>query len=1850
MVQTHTTRILLFAVSCLGANWAWSDGRIELFSPSGYAKDVRQVTVRFSDAMVALGDPQRSDPFAVDCGVPGTGRWIDERNWVYDFDYDVPGALRCRFSPRGDVRTLAGEQIQALPEYAFHTGGPAIVDSRPRRGARIDERQVFLLALDAVAETNSIREHARCRIIESGTVVPVDVIRGGERTEILDALLADAPYLVEEVVESATSHLPSPDDPDTRRALERVVMVRCRDPLPAGSDVQFIWGAGIAAPNGAATTREDSLSYAVRPEFEAHLACKRSYEGRCVAGVHIQFTALVNQQLASRLRLVDEAGDVIAGEMARASQSRGYEYASLEVRDNGPIDRIDFDQASVDQASYRAELLAPITDIDGRPLANASSFPATIRLGSLPPGASFTSAGESVRVVERSTGGEAPVLLRHVAGTLNGRWLRVAEDHDIVAWIRRVESAREEVNDEWHGSAFEQSIFEIDEPGTPFTLTLGPSDRPTRTVGVPLSGPGFHVVELGLPAAGGLPRRYVAGSVVVTNLAVHVHRGRESSLVWVTRLSDGQPVEAADVAVTDACTGRTVARTTTDADGIGSIPGAIAWSAPCADFRYLVSARKNGDLAITTFGSRSDLEPQPNLVVHAVLDRVLYQPGDTVSMKLVARLATSDGLVVPSGLATGEVLIRRRWNESQSVTVDFADDGTALASFDLPASAKLGWYTVRFANNGKEGWIGRFRVERFRVGSMRANIDLPTGPLVNPGSVPVTLSVQHLVGGGAASLPVSVRSTVRPWQYSWEYREPAEPRTTSATLDSNGQAHLAVPVPVLERKGVLDVEMDYQDANGQRKTVSNRIELWPAAIELRVQSDHTRPEDKRILVKAQGLDGTAAKGVPIEARIYHPRHNENRRLAGGFRTVVRLAESPLVARCSGQTDATGMLACDVPPEAPNNVFVEATGWDQDGNPTHTTELTGLWNYARPQWLEVDSERAFAVGETVPIAVDLPFAEATVLVTVQREGVLAAFVEHVKGPKAVVNVPVQRNYAPRVAVSVLAVRARVGPKPTQRLGTPQPEQPGSTPTDDAPFRHDRAYIRIAPDAHTLSVVVDPGRDTYRTRDLVQVRIAVADPAGRPRPDAEVALVAVDEGLLDLWPNETWDILRAMMAERYARIDTSTSLRLSVAPLHLWTPAIETVIVTGSYTRPSGFGANPTDEDPAPREHFDSLLLWHARLAMDDEGTAEAEIPLNDLLTSFRIVAVATAGDDLFGTGEATIRTTQDLIVHAGLPEVVREGDRFDAVFTVRNASDTTRRIDVTARAEGLPELRPKRLRLRGGQTREMSWPVTVPAGVDGMHWEVSAKGRLAADRIVVGQTVQPSVPVRVQQATLTQLAARRELPVKASDKALPNRGGIRVSLLPSLADNLASVREAMARYRYSCVEQVVSAAVVLGDEVSWSAAMESARSSQDDDGLLRFFPSAALRGSPVLTAYVLTIADAAGKTVPDDFRESMAEGLEGYLAGRIVRASAFRAADSQLRRLSALAALARYGGIERATLDGAEVNAETLPTSALLDWIDILARVLPEDERLSVAKDALRVRLNLQGTTMGFTTERRDRLWWLMVGPDSNAARAILSVLDDPNWQAEVPRMVRGLFGRQTRGRWQTTVANAWGTAAAGAFRAAFETEPVTGASTVRLGEVRQQAVWPSPGDADGADLPQPIELPWSSAQTLALAHHGMGSPYGIVEFRAAVPLTEPTERGYRILRRVDAVDRKDARRWSRGDVAQVVLEIDADADMTWVVVEDPLPPGAVVLGSGLGDDSSILRQTHVRGDRWPVFTERGFDSYRAYYHYVPKGRTTLRYNVRYNTAGTFQLPPSRVEAMYAPDMHAELPVRPVTIR
>ena len=292
-----------------------------------------------------------------------------------------------------------------------------------------------------------------------------------------------------------------------------------------------------------------------------------------------------------------------------------------------------------------------------------------------------------------------------------------------------------------------------------------------------------------------------------------------------------------------------------------------------------------------------------------------------------------------------------------------------------------------------------------------------------------------------------------------------------------------------------------------------------------------------------------------------------------------------------------------------------------------------------------------------------------------------------------------------------------------------------------------------------------------------------------------------------------------------------------------------------------------------------------------------------------------------------------------------------------------------------------------------------------------------------------------------------------------------------------------------------------------------------------------------------------------------------------------------------------------------------------------------------AAQILRSRLNFQGTTMGFSTERTDYLWWLMVSGDVNASRVLLSMLDQDKWREDVPRLVRGTLGRQQQGHWNTTVANAWGVLATQQFAAKFETEAVTGATVGKLEKQERKLDW-SKQEAGGS-----LMFAWpSTAASLSLQQDGTGKPWTTIQSLAAIPLKDPFSSGYRIKRTVSPVEQKSKGQWTRGDVMRVRLDVEAQSDMSWVVVNDPVPAGAAILGTGLGRDSQILASGEKKqGWVWPAFEERKFDSFRAYYRFVPKGKWSVEYTVRLNNAGEFVLPETRVEAMYAPEMFGESP-------
>ncbi|PHS23729.1 MAG: hypothetical protein COA84_10755 [Robiginitomaculum sp.] len=1893
---------LLFASSAQGAATA----RVEVFSPQGTIKNVRQVMVRFSSPMTSLGDPRQASPFDIACPAKGSGRWADDRNWVYDFDDDLPGGLRCAFTLKADTRNLDGQRVSGKKAYVFNTGGPAIADTSPYEGSRrIDENQIFFLGLDAPATTASIKNHSYCSVEGIGEQIPLSVLTGAERETAMQGLRVLG-YRYRKLLRDGKA--------PTKEREDVIAAVRCQRTLPASTQVSLVWGKGISAPSGLVTAHKEVLEFRTRPAFRAQFSCQRTNaEAPCLPmmDMRLNFTAPIPSAVAKNIVLV-------AADGTRQS-------ADLEHQKEAPtLSSIRFAAPFAPNTAFTIELPDGLIDDARRTLQNAERFPLSTHTDAFPPLIKFSS---HFGIIESRAGAALPVTVRNVEPVLLAKMktlpqqsipARVHRAKDVFAMLGWMNKARKA--GQWRGewtkdaagkSVFSnetgaQSIFAKDTPSQTFDIPRPEDGKAFEIIGIPLKKPGFYAVELKSQALGQalLGRdtpRYVATTALVTNMAVHFMWGREGSLVWVTALDSAKPVSGAEISIGDTCTKDILWNGTTGKDGTAkiaaSLPKPSGWGSCYGKTNHplVIAAAQNDDFSFTLTQWNDGIAPydfdidqggewQADMA-HTVFGRTLLRAGETVSMKHYVRRHTATGFAMPPDFSSkGKVQISHDGSgQSIEIPVEFDKSGSATSTYAIPKEARLGRYSVS-VKTGKD-WrdAGGFRVEEFRLPTMEAILQGPSTPLIGARTMALDVMVRYLSGGGASGLPIKMRTVVRPSPARFadynDYAFDAEPLNaqTSATgqgedegtrpitslipasLDNEGALRLQIKdLPAIETHSTLTTELEYRDANGQILTKATRFDLWPAAktIGIKTEGWAASLDNLKLNVIALNVDGSPAPGSAIEVKAFARKsYSYRKRLIGGFYSYENFTKiEPLGSGCSGKAGSTGKFTCTLKPGQSGEVILQAIIKDKDGQSAQAT--TSIWVAGKDDWWfsGTDGDRMdllienteYKGGDSAKVQVRSPFRVATALVTIEREGVIDSFVTRISGKTPVIKVPVKPEYAPNVYISVLAVRGRVSTWQSKLADfvrahdLPFVSRDGGEATAlidlaKPAYRLGLTNMRVGWQAHRLNVEVKPDKPVYRIRESASATIKISRANGEALPPgSELAIAVVDEALLQLSPNTSWDVLKAMMDERGLEVLTSTAQMQVIGKRHFGRKAVA-----------HGGGGGRQNA----RELFDTLLLWQGRVRVDENGMAKIDFPLNDSLSAFRVVAIAQNGLNLFGTGSASISTSQDVQILAGLPKLVRENDRFDAIFTIRNASDHDMTVLVGGSVAGLGPLVERELTIPAGQAREANWDVLVPFDVATLDWDlgVAEKDGRAEDAIKVSQRVKPAVPVRTFQASLRQLSTPWSLTIERPGDALPGRGGVDVHLQSTLGGDLVGVRKYMQRYPYRCFEQRTSIAISLDDDTRWETLMRSMSAYLDKDGLLKYFPSDYLRGSDTLTAYVLAIADEAGWSIPKNQREQLLDGLSAFVKGKIRRGSPLNTADQSVRKLAAIAALSRYKRANAQMLTSLSLDLNRLPTSAVLDVMGIAKRVSEVPNRralLAQAKQVLRARMNFQGTHMGFSTEASDNLWWLMISADTNAARALIGLVDAPLWRADMPRMARGLLGRQDNGHWRTTTGNAWGTLAMRHFSDKFEKTKVSGQSTARLGSKRQSQNW---GDNKALDF----ALPWGKgAEALSLAHNGTGAPWAFVTAKAAIPLREPFSSGYSITRTITPISQAKVGVWAVGDVARITLKIDAQADMTWVVINDPIPAGAQILGGGLGGDSALLSKGEKNeGWAWPVFEERRFDAYQVFYRYVPKGEFSLEYTVRLNTKGDFNLPPTRVEAMYAPEMFGETPIAPLSV-
>jgi len=367
-------------------------------------------------------------------------------------------------------------------------------------------------------------------------------------------------------------------------------------------------------------------------------------------------------------------------------------------------------------------------------------------------------------------------------------------------------------------------------------------------------------------------------------------------------------------------------------------------------------------------------------------------------------------------------------------------------------------------------------------------------------------------------------------------------------------------------------------------------------------------------------------------------------------------------------------------------------------------------------------------------------------------------------------------------------------------------------------------------------------------------------------------------------------------------------------------------------------------------------------------------------------------------------------------------------------------------------------------------------------------------------------------------------------------------------------------------------------------------------------------------------------------------------------------DVVQRHIEVANILAQYGRFKPNLLDNIRLQPSIWPNHILIDWYELLknANNVPKRaERLAEVERLLKAKLVQQGGTYIILKHDKDRWWWY---DDDQVlqARLTLAVMGDKNWQDELPFLVRGLIRQQQQGHWQGTQSNLWGGFVLKRFN--DNALSITGKTLAQLGTEQASTAWPKATDAnsqivrfnDTENSDMSFAWPKQNSQ-ITVNHQGEGSPWLRVSSAARIPITKADEKGYRIFKDIIPIQQKVKGEWHVGDVMRVELSFTSSQEMGWVVVNDPIPTGAVLLGRGLKRDSELLNRG--TNDWWPVYVEYAADAYRAYYQYLPSNtKWQSAYTVRLNQAGTFKLPATRVEAMYAPDVYGLSPNKTMEVK
>jgi hypothetical protein len=1306
---------------------------------------------------------------------------------------------------------------------------------------------------------------------------------------------------------------------------------------------------------------------------------------------------------------------------------------------------------------------------------------------------------------------------------------------------------------------------------------------------------------------------------------------------------------------------------------------------------------------------------------YVVDDRQLYRPGEEVRLKGWLRREEqfpAGDLEALGGVVRG---VAWRVEDAQGNEVAAGDVGVnALGGFDvavpLPPSMNLGTAVVHLTAAAPDALGGRahdhtIEVQAFRRPEFEVTARPSEGPHVVGGHATVSVAASYYAGGALPDAPVTWEVATRPARYTppgrgdfvfgtwipwWEPApgtrpEPERVRTFSGRTDAGGEQHLRVDFTALDepRPTHVSASATVMDVNRQAWTASAALLVHPASEYVGLRADRTfveagQPLRLETVVTDIGGALVAGREVAVEAL-----RREWKRKDGAWRE-----EDAERLTCAAVSTAQGPAACELTPKRGGTWQVRASMVDAEGRANRSTLTLWVTGGKRPPRRELDREQVQLVpdreryrpGDEAHVLVVAPFHPAEGVVTLRRSGVVSAERFTLDGPTHVLRVPIDGEHVPNVHVHVelVGAAARLGPDGKKRKGAPpRPAYAGGA-----------VSLAVPPLDRTLQLVVRPRARRLSPGGSTTIDVALRDAGGRPVVGGEVAVAVVDEAVLALsgyrWP----DPLEVFYPPRPAGADDA-HLRASVVLAELVDPtaalargaALDGSLVRGALAPGAKLAdRGPVTEGAAPaappvplREDFRALAVFAPAVQTGPDGRAAVPVELPDSLTRYRVMAVAVGGGRRFGAAESAITARLPLMVRPSAPRFLNFGDRCELPVVVQNQTDAPLPVSVALRASNLSVEAPQAqlVTVPPDDRVELRFPVsTKRAGR--ARFEVLATAAGLSDAAAVSLPVRrPATKEAFATYGVLDVADAALQPVRVPADARPEVGGLSVTTSVTALQALTDALLYLSQYPFECTEQTASrvlATVALKDvlgafaveelpppeQLQAAMAADVARlvELQNEDGGFGFWRRG--EGSwpwvSIHAAHALARARQKGFEVPEEGLARSREylrGIEGHVPARY-GAAARQTLVAYALHVRRLMDDADHAAAQRLARD---VGPAALPLEAVGFLLPVLAAAPGMTADVEALVAALGDRVTETAAGAHFVTGYEDD-GWLLLHSDRRADGILLEALVEVQPTSDLlPKLVEGLLGHRTAGRWRNTQENAFVLLGLDRYFAEFESQPPEAVARIWLGErlAAEHTFVGRTTDHQHVDIPMSVIAAGDRAPDLLIAREGTGPVYFRVGLRyAREDLTlAPADHGFTVERAYQAVDDpEDVRRaedgaWHlrAGARVRVRLTMVAPARRHHVALVDPLPAGLEPLNPALAT-TGPLPADPTDGERggWWWWTRTWYEHQNlrderveAFASQLWEGVHTYSYLARATTPGTFVTPPPRAEEMYHPE-------------